>query len=140
MRKLLLGVLVTTLLLFTACSNGGGDSADDTSGLDPETRELAQQLYRTGNSRGATACQSCHTLDGTALVGPSFQGVANVAAERQPELSAEEYMRQSITQPGSYVVEGYDNAMPANYDDTLNENEIDALVQWLLTFDEGASE
>lgn len=140
-KKLILGALLSALLFLTACGEGeSSTSASDTSGLDPATLETAQRLHTAGNAQGATACQSCHSLDGTPLVGPTFQGIGAVAGERQPGVDAETYLRQSITQPAAYIVEGYSNAMPANYDETLSEEEIDALVEWMLTFDTPPSE
>ncbi len=47
------------------------------------------------------------------------------------ELSAVEYLRQSIMDPGAYLVEGFEDKMP---DITgLSEEDIDDLVAFLLT-------
>jgi cytochrome c oxidase subunit 2 len=78
---------------------------------------------------------ACHTLTdaGTAgIVGPALDEISEVAASRVDGLTAEEYMRQSIVEPGAYVVEGYGPTMPANFGTTLSEDEINILVDYLL--------
>ncbi|MGF1505932.1 MAG: c-type cytochrome, partial [Anaerolineae bacterium] len=121
-------LFIAVAVLAAACTTGS-----------PETGgsfETAERIHNQGNTEGAVPCSACHSLDGTQLVGPTFQGIATAAAERQEGVSAEAYLRASITMPASYVVPGYSNAMPATYTESLSEAEIDALVDWLLTFDE----
>jgi len=95
-----------------------------------------EQLY-TQN-----ACQTCHSLDGTRLVGPSFQGL--FGSERtfndgSTRVADEAYLVQSIREPGTEVVEGYDNAMvPYDY---LSEGEVQSLIEFIKTLsDQSASE
>jgi len=71
---------------------------------------------------------------GEDLVGPSFAGVATRAVDRIPEMSVEEYLRQSILEPEAYVVEGFPSGlMVPNLGETLTEAQIDDLVAFLLT-------
>jgi len=50
-------------------------------------------------------------------------------------LSAEEYLLQSITAPGAFVVENYQDVMPKDYGETLSEDEVNGLVTFILEFD-----
>ncbi len=50
-----------------------------------------------------------------------------------PGLSAEEYLRESIVDPGAFVAEGYSDAMPKGFKILLSEEDIDSLVVFLLT-------
>ncbi len=80
-------------------------------------------------------CTSCHTVDGTPLVGPSWQGV--FGSERQLEdgstvTADEEYLRRAILDPGSQVVAGFPNVMPAAYN-FLPEEDITAMVEYIKT-------
>ena len=68
--------------------------------------------------------------------GPSLRGLRQVAASRAPGLSAEDYIRLSMLSPAAYIVEGYSNYMPPNYADVLDDDEIDALVAFVLTLEE----
>ncbi|MEZ4635175.1 MAG: c-type cytochrome [Caldilineaceae bacterium] len=85
------------------------------------------------------ACVGCHNLnaDQTASsrgpVGPNMGNLAENAASRVAGLSAEDYIHQSIVEPGAYLVEGYmAGIMPANFTETMSEEEINSLVTWLL--------
>lgn len=91
-----------------------------------------QDLFTTGGSSGYP-CASCHTLDGTPLVGPSLQGVSERAGERVDGLSAEDYIRQSIQYPSNYIVEGYSDVMPKVYGQTYSEEDVNALIAYLMT-------
>ncbi|NLF13452.1 MAG: cytochrome c oxidase subunit II [Anaerolineaceae bacterium] len=80
-------------------------------------------------------CTSCHSVDGTTLVGPSWQGV--FGSERQLEdgstvTADEEYLRRAILDPGSQVVAGFPNIMPAAYN-FLPEEDITAMVEYIKT-------
>ena len=56
-------------------------------------------------------CNACHSLDAdTTIVGPSLVGIADRAGTRT-SLSADEYLQQSINDPGAYIVEGFTNSM-----------------------------
>lgn len=96
------------------------------SGEEEISAERGEQLFT------ANACQTCHSLDGTRLVGPSFAGLFD--KERQFEdgttaVADEEYIIESITNPSAKVVEGFDNAM-AQYD-YLSEGELQSLVEFI---------
>jgi cytochrome c oxidase subunit 2 len=84
----------------------------------------------------AAGCNACHALaDANAVgaIGPKLDGFGTVAAERVPGQSAEEYTLQSIVKPNELVVEGYPaNVMPQDYGLRLSEQELDALVKYLV--------
>ncbi|NBC25978.1 MAG: c-type cytochrome [Bacteroidetes bacterium] len=85
-----------------------------------------EQLYT------ANACQTCHSLDGTRLVGPSFAGLFGKErnfADGTSTVADEEYLKQSIVMPSAKIVDGYDNAM-ANYD-YLTDGEVQSLVEFI---------
>lgn len=78
-------------------------------------------------------CLGCHTLDGSAGVGPTFRGLYNsqvkiLRAGQTVTVNAdEEYLEESIRQPAAAVVDGFPPIMPANPD--LTEQQIKALVE-----------
>ena len=84
-----------------------------------------------------SGCAVCHSIEpGVELVGPSLFRAAVTAETRAPGMSAEEYLRQSIIDPGAYVVEGYPaGQMPGNLGEKLTGEETDDLVEFLLTLD-----
>jgi glucose/arabinose dehydrogenase len=100
---------------------------------EPEVVALGEDVYHNGRD-GAPPCMTCHLLDNqTTGPGPSLLGLHEIAAERVAGLSAEEYVRESILNPNDYVVAGYsENFMFQNYGRQLSEEEIDALVIYVL--------
>ena len=83
------------------------------------------------------ACQSCHSVDGSPMTGPSFQGI--LGAERQVDGAAatidesnfDLYVANSIRNPADYLVPGYANVMPANFGTQLSESQILGLVAFI---------
>jgi mono/diheme cytochrome c family protein len=105
------------------------DGAGDTDTGDPER---GAQLF-TQSVGGMPSCSTCHALDDSQLVGPGMAGIAARAESREEGMSAAEYLHTSITEPGAYVVEGFQNVMPDIYEQSLSEAQIRDLIAYLLT-------
>lgn len=81
---------------------------------------------------GCTACHTIADVEGAVgTVGPELSQVASVAGQRVSGLAAIDYLRESILEPGAYVVEGFAPLMPAGLID--EGPDLDALVAFLLT-------
>lgn len=125
---LVLGLAISSSL--AACG------ADDVS-RPLTTSTDGEELFSMRALGGQPGCVTCHsfTPDRT-LVGPSLAGISVRAEERVPELEADEYLRASILEPSSYVVDGFDaDEMPAEFGQLLSERQLDALVDYLLEID-----
>jgi cytochrome c oxidase subunit 2 len=71
-------------------------------------------------------CISCHSTDGTDLAGPTWQGVfgSEEALEGGGSVTVDEdYLRRSILMPGEQIVAGYQNVMPATFEQQFAERE-----------------
>ncbi len=122
MRMSVVGAVIVSLLL-AACGGGG-----DGGGLDGE------ELYAQTVLEGQAGCVTCHSLSpDQVLVGPSLATIGSDAASRVDGLDAEAYVRQSIVDPGAYVVEGFANNLMPNWGQILSDSEVSALVAYLLT-------
>lgn len=89
--------------------------------------ELGQTLYRQ------LGCAGCHTLDGTRMVGPSFQnlfGTQQTMETGETVLVDEDYLRESILDPNARIVAGYQPIMPPAYS-TLGERQLAALIEFI---------
>ncbi|MGR3301935.1 MAG: hypothetical protein ACUZ8I_05465 [Candidatus Scalindua sp.] len=91
--------------------SGGGDGGGAT-GISPEAGE---KIFW-----GDGQCHTCHSIgtSGSATRGPDQEGLAARAEKRAKETglsSGLEYMVESIVNPSSHVVEGYDDIMPKVY-------------------------
>ena len=90
--------------------------------------------------KASPPCLTCHLIGDKGSKfgpGPDLNELGKVAADRVEGLSAEEYVRQSITDPGAYIVKKCPtgrciNVMPKNYGDQFSEEELDVLVQFLV--------
>jgi mono/diheme cytochrome c family protein len=82
------------------------------------------------------ACAACH---GNGLSAPNITGTwTRVQEERlsEPEFEGwtpEEYVYFSIVNPHAYIVEGYTAAMPPNFGQTLNAQQIADLIAYIAT-------
>jgi cytochrome c oxidase subunit 2 len=109
-----------------AVEGGLADDDGDTS-VAPDGRSVFVEF----------GCGACHLLSdggGAGIVGPALDGISNIAASRVDGLGAEEYLYASITDPNSYVVEGFaEGVMPLIYTELMTPEQIDALVEYMLT-------
>lgn len=101
----------------------------------PATPTLSLQASQ-GKELFTRECASCHSLlANTVIVGPSMNSIAQRAGSRVPNQDARTYLLASIIDPGSYLVAGFQDLMPASFGKRLTGEEIDALVAYLLTFE-----
>lgn len=105
--------------------NAGG--ASQPSDLAPA--EWGKQLVEQN------ACTTCHSSDGSQMVGPTWQGTfgsQEPLADGSSVTVDENYLRESILQPGAKLVEGYDNVMPP-YEGQLSDEQINAIIEYIKT-------
>ncbi|MCB0245930.1 MAG: c-type cytochrome [Anaerolineae bacterium] len=87
----------------------------------------------------AAGCGGCHGQDGNpAISGPDLAGIAESGADRMPDLTAEEYIRLSIIAPSAFLAPecptgACPDIMPRDYGDRLTQEQLDALVRYLLS-------
>ena len=129
MRYWIVVVLFCALLL-AAC----GGSAETTPTA-PPTATLSPEAAR-GKSVFSQNCGSCHsTIPDTVIVGPSLDGIASRAETRKPGQDGRTYLYTAILQPGDFLVEGYNNLMPATFGKQLTGEDLDAVVAYLMTLE-----
>lgn len=82
-------------------------------------------------------CVGCHNLDqpqtpdNRGPVGPNLGNFHETAGTHGKDAAA--YVHESIVNPNAYISEGYmAGIMPANFAERMTEEEINALVEWLL--------
>jgi cytochrome c oxidase subunit II len=82
-------------------------------------------------------CGACHTFTpaGTdAKVGPSLDAIKPTGGK-----SLEQFIRQSIIDPNAVITDGYQpDVMPGTFDKTLSDEQLDALVQYLVDGQKGS--
>lgn len=103
-------------------------------GAEGSTGDAAARGEELATSMG---CISCHSTDGTQLVGPTWQGLfgREVTLEDGTTVTAdEEYLRQAILDPNAQIVQGFAPAMPA-YEGMLTEEQISDLIAYIQTLE-----
>lgn len=129
MRKLVF-VLAILALTLAACGGGGSAAPAASSGGNAANGETLFKKTVIGAQPG---CVTCHSLDGSALVGPSMKGIAGRAAKEVSGQSAEEYLKASIVNPNAHVVSGFAQGVMQSYEKDLSAEELADLVAYLLT-------
>jgi mono/diheme cytochrome c family protein len=89
--------------------------------------EAGAELVRT------FGCIACHSLDGTEGLGPSFRGTYGTLRPLQAgevRHAQEDYLRQSILDPSSEIVRGFEEGMPS-YAGVLSDAEIESIILYI---------
>jgi cytochrome c oxidase subunit 2 len=89
--------------------------------------EAGAELYKS------KACVTCHSIDGTPGVAPSFKalfGSTENLSDGNNIVVDENYVRESILNPQAKVTLGYQPVMPT-YQGVLKDRQIDALIAYL---------
>lgn len=120
--------IILFLLIVAAC--GGGTGSENGGDV-----EAGKALFEKSVLEGQAGCVTCHSREpGVVLVGPSLANIGNEAVEMVPDMTAEEYLRQSILQPDAFVVGGFPaGTMPKVWGDVLSTQQVDQLIAYLLT-------
>jgi cytochrome c oxidase subunit 2 len=99
--------------------------------MPPEDK--GRELYTSKN------CVTCHSIDGSPKVGPSFAKLWNrkeVLVDGSEVLVDENYLEESILYPAKKIVKGYGPLMPA-YEGQLTQDEIKYLIAFIKTLEKG---
>ena len=114
-------------------AQGGEGAAEPVASEAEDTGEPAATAGDAANGETlfAGACSGCHgAVDGA---GPALAGMGERASTRVDGMTAEEYLHESIVDPGAFVVEGFANIMPPAYGDQFSDDELSDIVAYILT-------
>ena len=118
--------IIVLSLLLAVCSVTTNPQGDPARG---------EQLFNTKLEGGNEnhACSDCHSLDGAQESAPTFMGISQHSLEMTEGMEIQEYLRQSIVEPGAHRAGYFPNEMPTVYGEVLNEQQVNDLIEFLLT-------
>lgn len=138
LKKTLLAMLILVLaIVLVACGGGGESGGEEAAGGGVGDAANGEKLYNqvTIGSASAPGCVTCHSTEAdVVLVGPSHAGLAGRAGTYVEGVSAEDYLRESITDPNAHIVDGFTpDVMYQNYGAELQARDINDLIAYMLT-------
>ncbi len=95
--------------------------------LNMPPEELGKLLYEK------QGCSTCHTVDGSPKIGPSWKGLFGKTESFSDGSTAkvdENYIRQSIVDPTAKVVQGFAPSMPT-YAGKMKDAELDGIIAYI---------
>lgn len=150
MRRGLLvaGVLVLVMAVSAGC---GGDDDDDAGSPTATTASAATATTgggaatqpsgdgegdaEAGKALAQASCLTCHSIDGSQLVGPTWKGLYGheVQLESGETVTADDaYIRESILDPNKQIVKGFPAAMPT-FNGILTDAQITDIIAYIRT-------
>jgi cytochrome c oxidase subunit 2 len=118
--------------------------ADFDAWVAEQTGVSADPVERGAKWAQQYGCLACHSVDGSktnasgvAYLGPTWKGIFGEQATMSDGTVItvdENYLRESILNPGKMIVQGYPaNIMPANFGTQLSEEQINDLIAYLMS-------
>lgn len=106
------------------------------SGAPVPPAELGERLYTQRN------CVTCHSVDGSAGVGPSWLGLwmePRPMTDGASMMGDEEYIEQSILYPQAHIVAGFENGNMPSYEGQLNDEQVGAITSYIRVLNGAAT-
>lgn len=127
------------VLVMAACGGGGGSkattaptkaasSAATTGGAVSGAAAAGQKVYQAN-------CATCHSVNGTKIVGPTWKGLygSKVELESGDTVTVDDaYIKESIETPNAKIVKGYPAAMPS-FKGVLSDQQINDVIAYMKT-------
>lgn len=86
------------------------------------------------------ACITCHSQDGSKIVGPSFKGlygkketVVTESGEEIEIVADDAYILQSIYEPNAHIVKGFNKGLMISYKDRLSQEDVQKIIEYIKT-------
>lgn len=146
MKIKLLMFIPMTIIILTAC-NGKNDDSMQSAPAQPTMTEviesenppsLGETLFTQFYDEVGFSCANCHYVNSdTRLLGPGLLSVEERFATYNVESAdLEAYLTESILSPQAFIVPNDSpyppNLMPRTYGDIFSEEEIDAIISYIL--------
>ncbi len=99
-----------------------------------EWKDADHTPWENGQHTYQIRCSGCHSVDGSAKTGPTFQGSWGKSRETDQGtiMMDENYVRESILDPNKVVVNGYPKPSPMpTFSGILSDKEIDNLIEFI---------
>lgn len=138
---LVLAVLIASQLSGTALqSNGTPEASPEAS---PQASPAASPVALAGDIEAgknlAAQCMACHSVDGSQMVGPTWQGLYMHEVELEDGttvIADDAYLFESILDPNAKVVKGFPAGAMPPYGAILTEQQIADLVAYIRSLSE----
>lgn len=137
---LALVVVFAALFVIFLVSSSSQSATGEPLSADSYRDRVTTLLANADPVRGAQlvethGCTACHREGAVNGIAPEFEGIAERAEERRPPMPAAAYIYESIAYPAAYLVEGYPNTMPQNYEGRIPDADIGDMIAFLQTED-----
>lgn len=87
------------------------------------------------------ACITCHSRDGSKIIGPSFKGIYGHEVEvitdgkERKVIVDDDYIKRSIYEPNADVVKGFNQGLMISYKQTLKDEDVAKIVEYIKSLE-----
>jgi len=88
------------------------------------------------------ACNACHSIDGSKLIGPSYLGFYGkkkvvITNGKEREIMVDDaYIKKSIYEPNADVVKGFAQGLMLSYKEQISEEELQEIIRYIKSINE----
>ena len=134
MKRLHLSVVLALVVaLLTACGGGGSTTTGTGSTGASGDVNAGKALFAQQTIGANVGCITCHSLDGSQLVGPTMKDIGTRAGKEVQGESADQYIRTAILEPNAHAPSGYAVGVMPGYKGVVSDAQLNDLVAYLLS-------
>lgn len=108
-----------------------------TAPVTPTATEVLDPAALGESLAARNGCLACHSVDGSASTGPTWQGLWGTEETMTDGSTVEvdeDYLRESIVAPNAKIVKGFPaDVMPQDYGEKLAHADIQAMIEYIKT-------
>ena len=120
----IVALVLVAAAVVAACGGSGGGATSSTVKLTGAAAAGQQEVQNLG-------CTTCHTVDGSDGVGPTWKGLAGSKVQLEDGRTGTAdaaYLRRAVVDPGAQIVDGFRPIMPER---DLTDEQVDSIVAYL---------
>lgn len=126
---------ITAIIAYMKSLSAKGKATEEETEKEKEGHAQPPSAQRGKELAEKNGCLACHSVDGTAKVGPTWKGLYSsrvTLSDGKVVVADDAYIKEHILEPGKELVKGFPNVMPP-FKGVLRDEDIASITEYMKT-------